>query len=69
MTIVDALIDRENYGDVRVVCGERWLTAHQDAEGQCFEVREQKHRQKYARLLVATENEDEACRFLISEKG
>lgn len=65
MTIIEALV---NENGARVVCGHRWLTAHVDGEGQCFTVYEQKPRQKYSRVLVATENEDEACRFLIGEK-
>lgn len=64
MTITDALNDH----DARVVCGHRWLTAHVDDEGQCFTVYEQRPRQKTARCLTATENVDEACRFLIGEK-
>jgi len=71
MTIIDALIGEIREGvwaHVRVSCGERWLCAERDAAGVCFTVREQRRRQKYPRVLVQTENEDEACRYLIGEK-
>lgn len=66
MTIIEALLDREN--NVRVVCGDRWLAAHTDHEGRCFTVYEQRPRQKHERCLVATEVEDESVRYLIGEK-
>lgn len=68
MTIIDALVGREDHGDVRVTNGDRWLVAHVDSEGHCFTVYEQRHRQKYPRCLVETENEDEAVRFLVGLK-
>lgn len=69
MTIIDAMADRDNYGDVRVVNGERWLVAHVDGEGLCFTVYSRTHRQKHSRCLVETENEDEAVRYLVGLKG
>lgn len=67
MTIIDALNANDN-GHVRVVCGDRWLIAHVDGEGQCFTVYEKRARMKNARCLVETESQDEACRFLTGEK-
>lgn len=66
MTILDALLD-PNIG-IRVECGYRWIEGHGDEEGQYFTVYEKRPRQKTPRCLVATENQDEACRFLIGEK-
>lgn len=68
MSILDALNEHDN-GHVRVVCGDRWLTAHVDSEGQCFTVYEQRPRMKNPKCLVETSNEDESCRWLLGEKG
>lgn len=68
MTIIDALLGNGDWAHVRVSCGDRWLVAHRDGEGLCLTVYEQQHRQKYARCLTETSNEDEAVRYLIGEK-
>jgi hypothetical protein len=68
MTIIDALKGDGDWAHVRLSCGDRWLVANQDGEGLCFTVYERSSRQKYSRVLTETENEDEACRFLIGEK-
>ena len=65
MTIIDLL---ENESSARVSYGDRWLVVSRDSDGLCFIVYQQKHRQKHARVLVNTENQDEACRYLIQEK-
>lgn len=68
MTIIDAMIDGETHGNIRVVYGWRWLVASKDGDGVLLTVFEQRPRQKHPRCLVQTENEDESVRFLIGEK-
>lgn len=65
MNIIDVL----NNHNAKLVCGDRWITAHVDHQGQCFTVYEQTKRMKHPRCLTATENLDDACRYLIKEKG
>lgn len=70
MTILDALVNDDAMPHVRVSCRHRWLVGATDkAVGESFfTVYEQKPRQKYARCLTETSNEDEAVRYLIGEK-
>lgn len=68
MTIIDALTNRSEYGDVRVLNGDRWLCASIEGDTVMFVVNERKYKQKHTRRVVETENEDEAVRFLVGEK-
>lgn len=71
MTIIDALISDDLGAEVRVCFKDRWMVGCLDtAESEpYFVVYEQKPRQRHARCLTETSNEDEACRWLIGEKG
>jgi hypothetical protein len=68
MTIIDAMTNRSDFGDVRVVCGTRWLNTKDEDGATVYSVRDQQYRQKHSRCLVETENEDEAVRYLVGLK-